>query len=199
MFQQKCPECWNWLINFFDPSLATTSLEGLFKYLIILLIAVIVLYGVFSTIAYASSAAANFARKVTTPVASLVLVIFILIVVSQLRNGKTCRFEEEHYLTQCTPKTERSVETTDSRSTKKSAGKSSWEDATESPAPSKTTPNVSKNSWDNGKETSAPKSSTKTTQSAKSEKPTDEDKSCASKKGAKKQECIDKERDYSEN
>lgn len=191
MFQQKCPECWNWFINFFDPSLADTSLESLFKYMIILLVAVIILYGVFSVISYASSAAANFARKVTAPVASLVLVIFLLIVVSQLRSGKTCRFEEERYLTQCTPKAERNyTEEHEPKSAKKSTDKNSWDGTTETP--SKNT--APKNSWD-GISPSKPRTDTKTIQSDKAEPPSAE--TCASKKGAKKQECMDKERDYS--
>lgn len=207
MFQQKCPECWNWFINFFDPSLANTSLESLFKYMIILLVAVIILYGVFSVISYASSAAANFARKVTAPVASLVLVIFMLIIVSQLRTGKTCRFEEEKYLTQCVPKTEpRAVEEIDPKN-KKSASKHSWENSAETSLKS-----ASKNSWENSPKASSPpqnswdktlssqpKSTTKSSQSEKSAATDAEDDNCATKKGAKKQECMDKERDYSEN
>lgn len=206
MFQQKCPECWNWFITFFDPSLADTSLESLFKYLIILLVAVIILYGVFSAIAYASGAAANFARKVTAPVASLVLVIFMLIVVSQLRNGKTCRFEEERYLTQCTPKMERSTVTIDSRSTRKSPAGNSWDNATETPSKTATKDlnnnkkeSTQHNTWDGNLSTQS-KPLVKSIQSDKSEKTAvpNEDKTCASKKGAKKQECMDKERDYSE-
>lgn len=208
MFQHKCPECWNWFINFFDPSLADTSLESLFKYLIILLVAVIILYGVFSVIAYASSAAANFARKVTAPVASLVLVIFMLIVVSQLRNGKTCRFEEEKYLTQCIPKKERNVAERTENTRKSTAGRNSWDDPVDPPAKGAT-----KNSWDKPKEpaqrnswdeSSSPpsKSTTKSMQSDKAgldenSETVESDKSCASKKGAQKQECMNKERDYS--
>lgn len=209
MFERKCPECWNWFINFFDPSLADTSLESLFKYMIILLVAVIILYGIFSMIAYASSAAANFARKVTAPVASLVLVIFMLIVVSQLRSGKTCRFEEERYLTQCIPKVERNyTEEREPKSAKKSTGKNSWDTGSETSSNS-----ASKNSWDSSpKESTAPRNSwdgispsnaksktvTKTIQSDKTESPDVED--CTSKKNAKKPECSDKEkeRDYSE-
>lgn len=205
MFQQKCPECWIWFTNFFDPSLADTSLESLFKYMIILLVAVIILYGAFSMIAYASSAAANFARKVTAPVASLVLVIFMLIIVSQLRSGKTCRFEEERYLTQCIPKAERNyTEEREPKSAKKSTGKNSWDSTTETPSKNA----APKNSWNNTKEAttknswdgispsnSKPKSVTKTIQSDKTEPLDIED--CVPKKNAKKPECVDKERDYS--
>lgn len=205
MFQQKCPECWNWFINFFDPSLADTSLESLFKYMIILLVAVIILYGIFSMIAYASSAAANFARKVTAPVASLVLVIFMLIVVSQLRSGKTCRFEEERYLTQCIPKVERNyTEEREPKSAKKSTGKNSWDSTAETPSRNPAPKNswnstkdaTTKNSWDGISPSNAkPKTVTKTIQSDKTESPDVED--CVSKKNVKKPECSDKERDYS--
>jgi hypothetical protein len=106
MFENNCTGCWHWLTSFFSHNLNDPSLEGLFKTLIILLIIIAGIYGIFTVIAYFSNLAVNFARKIILPIAFMALAFFLLTMLIQSRDGKTCRFSEERYLTRCIPKHE---------------------------------------------------------------------------------------------
>lgn len=104
MFENNCANCWHGISNFLSHTLSDTSPEGLFKSLIVLVIIIVGTYGIFAGISYLSNLAVNFARKLILPVLSMALVFFLLTVAMQLREGKTCRFSMERYITQCVPK-----------------------------------------------------------------------------------------------
>lgn len=106
MFGNNCTGCWQWLTSSLSHNLNDPSLEGLFKTLIILLIIIAGIYGIFTVIAYFSNLAVNFARKIILPISFMALVFFLLTVLIQSRDGKTCRFSEERYFTRCIPKYE---------------------------------------------------------------------------------------------
>ncbi|MEZ5671322.1 MAG: hypothetical protein R3E08_02670 [Thiotrichaceae bacterium] len=104
MFENNCADCWHGISNFLSHTLNDTSPEGLFKSLVVLAIIVAGAYGIFAGISYVSNLVVNFARKLIFPVLSMALVFFLLTVAVQLREGKTCRFSIERYITQCIPK-----------------------------------------------------------------------------------------------